>query len=312
MHTDSDTTAANRRDWTAFALLALTSLCWSGNTVFVRYLHEAIAPAGISFWRTVFTVLLLLPFVHKRLRTQLPILRAHWQLIFWIGIAQFSLGQFMLYLGLQTTTAVNAGLILGVQPALTAILAWLMIRESLSPAQWIGVALAMAGMSAIVLRGELGSLASLQFVIGDIWVGVAVFGWAIYAPFITRLPRELSPFVVVIATTFTGGIGLMPLYLGEVYVLGIVTEPSWETLAIIGYISLFGTVLGVVGWNIGITRIGAGRASTFMYLIPVFTVVAGVALLGEAFRLYHAIGMAMVFAGVAITNRVGVTGRSAS
>ena len=307
-----DTTETGQPDWTAFALLVMTTLCWSGNTVLVRYLREDIAPAGISFWRTVFVVLLLLPFIYKGLRTQLPILWAHWPLVFWIGIAQFAVGQVGLYQGLQTTTAINAGLILGAQPALAAILAWATIRERLSPVQWLGFIVAMAGVSAIILRGEIAALTSLQFVVGDIWVGVAVIGWAVYAPFVRRLPRELSPFVVVAATTFSGGIGLLPLYLGEVYIFGIVTQPNWETLAIIGYISVFGTVLGVVGWNIGITRIGAGRASTFLYLIPVFTVVLGIVALGEAFRMYHVAGMAMVLAGVAITNRAGAARRSAS
>ena len=297
-----------RPDLTAFALLALTMLCWSGNTVLVRYLHEAIAPAGVSFWRTVFTVLMLLPFIHKDLRAQLPVLWAHRQLIFWIGITQFAVGQLMLYLALQTTTAVNAGLILGIQPVLAAVLAWLFIGERLSRARWLGIALALLGVSVIILRGEFNGLADLTFVIGDIWAGVAVIGWAVYAPFVRRVPSELNPFVVVAATTFTGGIGLIPAYLGEVYVFGVVTHPTWETLMIVGYLSLFGTVFGVVGWNIGIARIGASRASTFLYLIPVLTVVLGVAALGEEFRLYHIIGMAMVFAGVAITNRA-VTGK---
>ena len=303
--TDSDKIAAGQHDWTAFALLVMTTLCWSGNTVLVRYLHESIAPAGISFWRTVFVVLVLIPFIYKGLKVQLPVLLAHWRLIFGIGIAQFAVGQVGLYQGLQTTTAINAGLMLGAQPALAAILAWLTIRERLSPVQWLGVVVAMTGVSAIVLRGEIAALTNLQFVVGDIWVGVAVIGWAIYAPFVRRLPPQLSPFVVVAACTFTGGIGLLPLYLGEVFVFGIVTEPTWETLAIVGYISVFGTVLGVVGWNVGITRIGAGRASTFLYLIPVFTVVLGVGALGEAFRIYHVVGMALVLAGVAITNRAG-------
>ena len=309
-HSEPD--SAGETDWTAYALLTLTMLCWSGNTVLIRYLHEAITPAGISFWRTVFTVLLLLPFIFRNLRAQLPVLWAHRQLIFWIGIAQFAVGQLMLYLALQTTTAVNAGLILGVQPVLAAVLAWTFVGERLAPASWFGVALALLGVTVIILRGEFGALADLAFVVGDIWAGVAVVGWAVYAPFVRRLPRGLSPFVVVAATTFTGGLGLLPAYLAEVYLFGVVTHATWETLAIIGYISLFGTVLGVVGWNIGITRIGASRASMFLYLIPVLTVALGATALGEAFHRYHLVGMALVFVGVAFTNRAGAARKKAS
>jgi len=148
-------------------------------------------------------------------------------------------------------------------------------------------------------------------VIGDIWVGVAVIGWSLYAPFVRRLPRGLDPFVLVTATTFCGGIGLLPLYLGEVCWLGIPTQATWETLEIIAYIALFGTIVGVVGWNIGIARIGPGRASTFLYLIPVFTVVLGVVGLGEALHTYHFVGMVLVLVGVAITNRAGAAKRAA-
>ncbi len=310
--TASSGASDQQTDWTAFALLVMTGLCWSGNTVFVRALHESIAPAGVSFWRTILTVLVLLPFVYGKLRAQFGILRGHWRLIFMIGFAQFSAGQAMLYLGLQTTTAVNAGLILGAQPALTVILAWLMIGERLRPLQWFGVVVALVGVGTIILRGDLVSLRGFEFVIGDIWVGVAVIGWSIYAPFVRRLPREIDPFVLITATTFCGGIGLIPFYLGEVYWLGVTTEATWETLDIICYIALFGTIVGVVGWNIGIARIGPSRASTFLYLIPVFTVALGVGALGEAFHIYHVVGMVLVFVGVAITNRVGASRSPAS
>ena len=169
--------------------------------------------------------------------------------------------------------------------------------------RWLGVALALLGVTVIVVRAEFAAVADLNFVIGDLWAAVAVVGWAIYAPYVRRLPPRLGPFVVVATTTFTGGLGLLPAYLVEVHLFGVVTHPTWETVAIVGYVSVFGTVLGVVGWNVGIMRIGASRASTFLYLIPVFTVVFGVAALGEEFRLYHAAGMALVLVGVAFTNR---------
>jgi len=55
----------------------------------------------------------------------------------------------MLYLGLQTTTAVNAGLILGAQPALTVILAWMLIGDRLTPLQSFGVVVALAGVAKL-------------------------------------------------------------------------------------------------------------------------------------------------------------------
>jgi drug/metabolite transporter (DMT)-like permease len=56
-----------------------------------------------------------------------------------------------------------------------------------------------------------------------------------------------------------------------------------------------------------VRAVGAARAGVFMYLMPVFGSVLGVVLLGERFALYHAVGMALIFAGVAIATRAGRT-----
>ncbi len=47
--------------------------------------------------------------------------------------------------------------------------------------------------------------------------------------------------------------------------------------------------------------IGAGRASQFMHLMPMFGALLAVGLLGETFHLYHAVGLALIAAGIAVS-----------
>jgi drug/metabolite transporter (DMT)-like permease len=64
-------------------------------------------------------------------------------------------------------------------------------------------------------------------------------------------------------------------------------------------------LLAYLFWDIGVRAVGAARAGVFMYLMPVFGSILGMAFLGERFELYHAVGMGLIFAGVAIATRGG-------
>ena len=71
-----------------------------------------------------------------------------------------------------------------------------------------------------------------------------------------------------------------------------------QSLLSFAYVCVFPSLLGYLFLNRGIELIGANRAAPFMHLVPVFGSALAIALLGEQFELYHAIGYALVFAGV--------------
>jgi drug/metabolite transporter (DMT)-like permease len=71
-----------------------------------------------------------------------------------------------------------------------------------------------------------------------------------------------------------------------------------KSLLSFAYVCIFPSLLGYMFLNRGIELIGANRAAPFMHLVPVFGSILAIALLGERFELHHAIGYALVFAGV--------------
>jgi len=66
---------------------------------------------------------------------------------------------------------------------------------------------------------------------------------------------------------------------------------------------LFPSLIGYLFLNRGVELIGANRAAPFIHLMPVFGSVIAVAFLGERFELHHAIGYALVFAGITVAAR---------
>jgi drug/metabolite transporter (DMT)-like permease len=84
---------------------------------------------------------------------------------------------------------------------------------------------------------------------------------------------------------------------GKTLVLDAVTEASFV------FVSVFPSLLGYFFPNRGVELIGANRAAPFIHLVPVFGSVMAVAFLGERFELIHAVGYALVFAGITVATR---------
>ena len=67
--------------------------------------------------------------------------------------------------------------------------------------------------------------------------------------------------------------------------------------------TLFPSLLSQIFFMRGFELIGPGRAGLFVNLVPVFGAILGVAILGEPFRWYHAVGLALVLGGIWLAER---------
>jgi drug/metabolite transporter (DMT)-like permease len=84
---------------------------------------------------------------------------------------------------------------------------------------------------------------------------------------------------------------------GQTFILDAVS------LASFAFVCVFPSLLGYLCLNRGIELVGANRAAPFMHLVPVFGSVLAIALLGERFELYHAVGYVLVFTGITIATK---------
>ena len=101
-----------------YLLLVLTTLFWSGNFVLGRGVHTVFTPFTLSFWRWAVALAILLPFVWTSLCGQAPLLRRHWAILLLLSILGVVNFNTFVYIGLQTTTATNAVIMLSITPVL--------------------------------------------------------------------------------------------------------------------------------------------------------------------------------------------------
>src|SRR5215212_6977513 len=95
----------------AFALLALANLMWSGNWILGRALRETFDPIALNFWRWLVALLVLAPFALREAVAKRAIIRRHGGLLAFLALAGVVAFQALVYLGLESTTAINAVLI---------------------------------------------------------------------------------------------------------------------------------------------------------------------------------------------------------
>ncbi len=286
----------------AYLLLAVAMLSWAGNTVVGRALVGTVPPFGLSLMRWTVAFLVLAPFALGEIVAKRAVILRRWRFLLALGLLGLTLCNGLGYLGLQWTTAINAGLLNSAGPMLTLVAAFLFHRERAAPLQIAGVGVSLLGVLAIVLRGDPGALLHLEINRGDAAILAGVATWSVYTVLLRRVPRELSPVALLAVLFAIAAITVLPLHLAE-SALGYPLSESGEALAGYLYVGLFPAVIAFFGWNRGVATLGAARASLFAHLMPLFSAALAYAFLGEHIALFHLAGAALIFLGIFLANR---------
>jgi Permeases of the drug/metabolite transporter (DMT) superfamily len=279
-----------------YVLLTLCALFWAGNSIVGRAARELVPPAALAFWRWTIALALLLPLAWPHLKRDKETLRAHWPIVLVLGLLGIGSFNLLLYTGLQTTTALNSMLIQAAQPALILIVGALVMRDRTSLRQSAGVVVSLAGVLAIIGRGDPAALVALRWNEGDAIIGVAVLLWALYSVLLRRRPT-VHPLSLLGASIFVGVLLIAPVYIAEL--AGgrrIVAGP--ESALAIAYVSVFPSFLAYLFFNRGVELIGSAATGQFLNVMPLMGAGLAMLFLGEALRLFHIAGLVLIVAGI--------------
>ncbi|NPV21970.1 DMT family transporter [Bradyrhizobium aeschynomenes] len=285
-----------------YLLLTLASLFWAGNIVLARYVAGHVPPLTLSCIRWIGTFLMLWPFARTHLVRDWRILLANWPLLLVLALTGFAINNALSYWAMQYTQALNGLLIQSSAPLFVALWSLVLFGVRLTAAQLAGIAMSLTGVLVILLRGDLGALAAIQFNRGDLMFAGALLVFGIYSAVMTRRPavHQLS---LISACTALGALLLLPLAAWE-YASGFVLQLDLLSVLTLGYVVVFASTLAYLFFNRGIGLIGPNRAAPFLHLVPLFGSVLAILLLGEELKPFHLIGYALVIAGVIIASRV--------
>lgn len=289
------------RSWnSAVLLLVVTNLFWAASLVVARAVHELVPPVALAFWRWLIALVLVLIVAWPQLRRDWPTLLRQWPLVLLLGT--FGIGAYntVTYLGLQTTTALNALLMQSATPLVILLCSLLLFRERPSLAQVVAVGISLAGVLVIAARGSLAALLHLSLNRGDAFILLGIAIYALYAALLRRRP-QVHPLSFLAATFAVGTANLLPFYLWE-RASGAVLHATPGALLAIAFIGIGPAFIAYLFFNRGVELIGANRAGHFLHLMPLFGSLLAVVALGETFRMYHIAGILLIAGGILLAS----------
>lgn len=265
--------------------------------------RDDIPPATLSLLRWSGALALLLPFALARLRADRVALVRHWKRVVLLGLIGVASFNTLYYLGLHDTTASNGLLLQALIPGLVLLLDRLIFGVRAGVLSIVGVALATLGVAWIVFRGDPSALGGLALGRGDLVILLAMLLWSLYTALLKTKPA-VHPLSFLAATFAVAVVALAPVSALEL-ASGARVVWSPTLVAVIAYVAVLPSLVAYLLYNLAVARIGAGAAGQAINLMPPLGALLAAATLGEPLYSYHAVGIALILAGLA----VGIAGR---
>ena len=284
-----------------YLLLTLTTLIWGGNTIAGKLAVGHVSPFSLTFLRWCVALAILLPFSIPYLRKDWDVIKSNLLFIMALGFVGFACFNNMMYLSLNYTTAINAAIIQASMPLIVFFLNFMIFRINVAGFQLIGFLISLAGVLAVITRGDFSAITNGTFNIGDLIMLLAISLYGAYSVMLKEKPQiHLMSLMSVLA--FSALLGCIPFTLYEVFTQTLLW-PDAQGWGVVIFAAIFPSLISQFSWVMGIEKIGSNRGGLFINLVPVFGAFLAIILLNERFQVFHAIGLVLVLGGIALAQR---------
>ncbi|MBV8679441.1 MAG: DMT family transporter [Aquitalea sp.] len=270
--------------------LVLLAALWGGSFLFMRVAVPELGPFALIALRLVLASLVLLPVLLWR--GGLPLWRQHWLRIAVVGVFLSALPFCLIAWASLSLPAGVASVLNATTPLMTALWAMPLAGERMSLPRAAGLSLGLAGVLVLMLgRGAAFDVQSLLPVLAMLGA-TACYGWSGHMA--KRWLPGLPSLVTATGSLFSGAVLVTPLAL-----LNLPAHaPSSTVWGAVLLLAVASTSLAYLIFYWLIDSLGATRASSVTYLVPVFGVLWGAMLLGEPVGLLMVLGGVLILGGV--------------
>ena len=285
-------------------LLTATAL-WAGNAIAGRALVGSISPITLTTVRWSLAALILLPFGWRVFKPGSPL----WEnKIRFLILGLFGVGSYntLLYLALQTSSAINVTLIGASMPIWMLFIGSVFYQVKPKLLQMIGAVVSLIGVAVVLTRGDLSALLSMQMVVGDLLIMVATFLWAFYSWMLSRPGTSTErqwPWAdflmaqILVGLLWTGLFDGFEIAAGHAYL-----DLNLWTCSLILFVAIGPSLVAYRCWGLGVNGAGPTVAAFFANFIPLFTALLSAAILGEPPSLFHGVAFALIVAGIWVSS----------
>jgi drug/metabolite transporter (DMT)-like permease len=302
---------SNRNRLVDWGLLLFCNMVWGSQFVVYKIVQRQSGPVFAALLPITVATLLLAPIVLRQrsetreaeaagqaaLTGHPTVPHGFWQFVL-IGVAGQVVAQTFVAWGVRYTLASNAALLALGLPIFTAIMAYLILGERMTPVRWCSFALALAGViECSGIRWGQVNLTGSKYLLGNLLFFFAMNASAFYNTYSKRLMRVYSPLQVLFRSYCVVVVIMLPI--------AIVSEPRtfaeiphftplvWLCFLILGVLQYF---LAMLAFLSVLTRLDATQVGLSNYLISFFGLVTAIVVLHEHLTIAMVIGGLLVLA----------------
>jgi len=299
--------------WRVHGLMILVVFSWGMAWAVGRILALGLPPMTGAWLRYVLTmVLFYLWFLGRALKGNevnwLPTGRQTWRTLTLIAITGVLGYQVFFMNGMRLTAAGDASLIITFNPIFTVLLAAPMLGQQISRKMFVGLFCGFIGVAVVTGWSPNTDIPFEDRILGDLMILLASLNWAMTTNNTKRMmeqrngEQKATTLEIVVWYSLIGTVLLTPLAAWETWQHGI-PEPTLTDWYAIIYLAAISTFLAYYWFAIGVEKLGATAASSYIFLMPVFGVLGGVILLDENIGWTLLLGFILIVIGVRVVQR---------
>jgi drug/metabolite transporter (DMT)-like permease len=285
-----------KRQYLPYLSVLTATLLWSSSFIALKLAFLAYDPMVVIFGRMViasaFILLFLKPFRSIHIR------RIDVKYLILMALCEPCLYFIFEAIALKNTSASQAGMITATLPLIVAFAAWIVLKEQLTLPVMSGFLLAVVGVILLSGGSEVTENAP-DPLFGNFMEFLAMVSATGYIISMKRLSPYYSSLFITAFQAFMGSVFYLPLLFLPTTELPTGFVPV--SFGAIVYLGLFVTFGAYGAYNYAVSKIPASRATAFINLIPVFTLIMGVLILGDQLTGWQYLAVIIVFAGVAVS-----------
>lgn len=278
--------------WGMFVNLFTLAVLWGSAFPLIKVGLSGMSAANLTLLRFLVASLCFILYLTLSKKRLFPHLRDV-PTFFLAGSLGITVYHLALNYGELHVSAGAASLIIATAPALTAVVAFFVLRDRLPLLGWLGIAGSFAG----VLLITLGDSAGLSLNPYALLVLLSALTTALFT--VVQKPLYVR-YRAVEVTAFATWAGTLPLLVFLPWFFPDVADagatPLWAGI----YLGIFPAAIAYVQFSYAISKLPVTLATSFLYSVPVFSLLFSWLFLAEVPSLLTLVGGAIAIAGIAV------------
>jgi len=274
---------------------------WGITFVAFKYANLSFEPIAIVFIRLVISIPFLFGFAWIS-RRMMKIKKGDFKWFLLLAVFEpffYFLGEAF---GLSMVSSTVGAILISTIPLFVPIAAYFTIRERLSPMNIVGLLVSFGGVIMVVMATEGQFSGNLKGILLMFLAVISAVGYTIMAK---KLVHDYNGIIITAWQSTLGAVLFLPLFLifelKRIDLGAMQTDSVWAIL----YLGIFGSGVCFILFTTGIRELGATKANVFANLVPVITAILSYFMLKEAMPLLKILGIAVVLAGLLLSQLSG-------